>query len=85
MLGVKLMYRRKDQEPFHSTMAQVTMDYPVDQVIPALNAKFKSYNTRPSTIEFAMLANPPVPFIFSPNATRALEHLRIFNELPKVY
>ncbi len=76
------MYRRKQQEPFHSTLAQVTMDYPVDQVIPALNAKFPSYNTHPLTIEFAFLPDPPIPFIFSPNSTKSMEHLRIFNKLP---
>lgn len=73
------MYRRKDQEPFHSTMAQVTMDYPVDQVIPALNQMFTSYNTQPSTIEFAMLADPPIPYIFTNNgSSKAVDYKRIF-------
>jgi hypothetical protein len=73
------MYRRKDQEPFHSTMAQVTMDYPVDQVIPALNQMFTTYNTQPSTIEFAMLADPPIPYIFTNNSSyKAVDYKRIF-------
>jgi hypothetical protein len=60
--GVKLEYRRKDQEPFHSTMAQVSLDYPVDDVLAYINKKIKKYNQTPAAITLAMLTSPPIPF-----------------------
>lgn len=71
------MYRRKDQEPFHATLAQVKMDYPVDTVIPALKSMYPSLNEQPSTIKFAMLPNPPIPYIFG-NSSNSAEYKQMF-------
>lgn len=43
-------------------MAQVALDYPVDEVLTYINKKIKKYNRTPAGITVAMLTNPPIPF-----------------------
>lgn len=43
-------------------MAQVSLDYPVADVLAYINKKIKKYNKEPAGITIAMLTDPPVPF-----------------------
>jgi len=64
-------------------MAQVSLDYPVDNVISYLNSHIKAYNEQPATISFAMLTNPPIPYIFSNDTL--FEEYKTFKELSSFF
>jgi hypothetical protein len=82
--GIKLMYRRADQEGFHSTMGQVQLDYPVDDVLAYINKKIKKYNRDPAQLTVAILTSPLTYFKIPANNTTPFERSSVMTFIKAV-
>jgi len=56
--GIPIYRTRQEQEPQHSTLGTVDLQYPVDSVVSTINSKIPVWSPQPISIDFFVLPDP---------------------------